>query len=74
MDKPNWLPKNPYEGEIDIWQNIRLATKQGWDEGSLETTRVVLDYLLTKQIWNHSYGQTIPPAIIRLMLLELGDK
>ena len=25
--------KNPYEGEIDIWNNIRLATKQGFDEG-----------------------------------------
>ncbi len=23
--------KNPYEGEIDIWHNIRLATKQGFE-------------------------------------------
>ena len=27
------LPDNPYGGEIDFHQNIRLATKQGYDEG-----------------------------------------
>lgn len=33
------LPKakkvdNPYKGDVDIWQNIRLATRQGFDSGS----------------------------------------
>ena len=26
------LPENPYDGEIDIYRNIRLATKQGYDK------------------------------------------
>ncbi len=27
------LPENPHKGDIDIFNNIRLATKQGFDEG-----------------------------------------
>lgn len=26
------LPENPYRGDIDFHQNIRLATRQGFDE------------------------------------------
>lgn len=26
-------PENPYKGDIDIFNNIRLATRQGWQEG-----------------------------------------
>ena len=30
--KDQTKPKNPWDGEIDFYQNIRLATKQGYDQ------------------------------------------
>lgn len=45
MDRPTWMPENPYEGEIDIFQNIRLASRQGFDEGSIKTARSILKFL-----------------------------
>lgn len=33
LDENQDLPPNPFAGKIDIWQNIRLATRQGYDRG-----------------------------------------
>uniref|UniRef100_A0A6M3JYF2 Uncharacterized protein n=1 Tax=viral metagenome TaxID=1070528 RepID=A0A6M3JYF2_9ZZZZ len=32
LDDDQSLPTNPYLGDIDIWQNIRLARRQGYDK------------------------------------------
>jgi hypothetical protein len=41
-----WKPKNPYAGEIDLFNNIRLATKQGFDEGVKEGQKKLLEYMI----------------------------
>lgn len=45
MNKPEWMPINPYPrknyGGIDV-----PCCKERWNEGSVETARAILEYLI----------------------------
>jgi hypothetical protein len=56
-NKPEWMQvPNPHDGDIDIFQNIRLATKQGFDEGVVAGQEHLLKHLRDHQ-W---YTKIIP--------------
>ena len=57
LNKPEWMQvPNPHDGDIDMFQNIRLATKQGFDEGVIAGQERLLNHLRNHQ-W---YTKIIP--------------
>jgi hypothetical protein len=71
LNKPKWMPKNPYDGDIDIFQNIRLATRQGWGKGSIATAKAILEYLIATTDETKGYSHVITHTELKLMLKQL---
>jgi len=65
------MPVNPYEGDIDIFKNIRLATKQGFNEGSIVTAEAILEYLIKTRFSGQSEASIMERAFLENMLKSL---
>jgi hypothetical protein len=72
--KPEWMPENPYTGEIDIFQNIRLATKQGFEAGSIVTAEAIFKYLIKNRFSGQSEASIMERTFLENMLKSLREK
>ncbi len=43
--KPEWMPENPWEGDIKTFNDIRLAIRQGYEQGCQAQAKALVEWL-----------------------------